>query len=198
MQPPFLQKLVDALAHERVRFVVIGGVALNLQGYARATEDFDVCYARDRENHEALARALSPFHPRLRGAPEGSRSSSMRARSGPASISRSPPMRGHGAGRVRCGRRARGRVLALRPHRARAQPRGPRAVEAGGRTTEGSRGPREHRRAQETARLKAQSSTVMRTGALTSVPLARTALMTCTPGVSDHRASWGYPTRATG
>jgi len=54
-----------------VRFVVIGGVALNLQGHTRATEDFDVCYARDRDNFEALARALSEFHPRLRGAPEG-------------------------------------------------------------------------------------------------------------------------------
>ncbi|MCC6336135.1 MAG: nucleotidyl transferase AbiEii/AbiGii toxin family protein [Myxococcales bacterium] len=69
MQPPFLQKLVDALVHERVRFVVIGGVALNLQGHARTTEDFDVCYARDRENLENLAAALAPLHPRLRGAP---------------------------------------------------------------------------------------------------------------------------------
>jgi hypothetical protein len=71
VQSPFLQKLVDALVREHVRFVVIGGVALNLQGYARATEDFDLCYARDRENYDALALALSEFHPRLRGAPEG-------------------------------------------------------------------------------------------------------------------------------
>ncbi|MCC6335306.1 MAG: hypothetical protein IT380_15115 [Myxococcales bacterium] len=69
MQPPFLQKLVDALVDSRVRFVVIGGVALNLQGHARMTEDFDVCYARDRDNVEALARALAPLKPRLRGAP---------------------------------------------------------------------------------------------------------------------------------
>ncbi|MEW5741953.1 MAG: hypothetical protein AB1938_23765 [Myxococcota bacterium] len=69
MQPPFLQKLVDALVSNRVRFVVIGGVALNLQGHARATEDFDVCYARDRENLVNLAAALAPLNPRLRGAP---------------------------------------------------------------------------------------------------------------------------------
>lgn len=69
MQPPFLQKLVDALVGERVRFVIIGGVALNLQGHARNTEDFDVCYARDRDNIDALARALGPLHPTLRGAP---------------------------------------------------------------------------------------------------------------------------------
>ena len=62
-----LKALIDALADARVRFVIIGGVAINLRGYARATEDFDVSYARDRENIAALVKALEPFKPRLRG-----------------------------------------------------------------------------------------------------------------------------------
>ena len=65
---PFLKSLIDALADHHVRFVVIGGVAINLRGYARATEDFDIAYARDRENLAALVAALAPLQPRLRGA----------------------------------------------------------------------------------------------------------------------------------
>lgn len=67
---PFLKTLVEALADAGVRFAVIGGVAINLRGHTRATEDFDVVYARDRENLAALVAALSPLHPTLRGAPK--------------------------------------------------------------------------------------------------------------------------------
>lgn len=63
------QKLVEALASNRVRYVIVGGVALVLQGSARTTGDLDICYARDPDNLEALAAALAPFHPTLRGAP---------------------------------------------------------------------------------------------------------------------------------
>ncbi len=63
--------LVEALAGSEVRFVIIGGVALVLQGSSRTTQDVDVCYARDRANLERLAAALAPLHPRLRGAPPG-------------------------------------------------------------------------------------------------------------------------------
>lgn len=38
-------------------------------GAATLTGDVDICYARDPENLDRLARALAPFHPRLRGAP---------------------------------------------------------------------------------------------------------------------------------
>lgn len=51
--------------------MIIGGVALVLQGSSRTTQDVDVCYARDRENLERLAAALAPLHPTLRGAPPG-------------------------------------------------------------------------------------------------------------------------------
>ncbi|WP_394822831.1 hypothetical protein [Pendulispora albinea] len=64
-----LERLVRVFAAEGVRYVVIGGVALVLQGSARVTQDLDLCYARTRDNLDALARSLAPFHPRLRGAP---------------------------------------------------------------------------------------------------------------------------------
>jgi len=63
------QRLVEALAANQVRYVIVGGVALVLHGSARTTGDLDICYARDQENLEALAAALAPLHPTLRGAP---------------------------------------------------------------------------------------------------------------------------------
>ncbi len=63
------QRLVDALAASQVRYVIVRGVALVLQGSARTTGDLDICYARDQQNLEDLAAALAPFHPSLRGAP---------------------------------------------------------------------------------------------------------------------------------
>jgi hypothetical protein len=54
-----------------VEFVVVGGVAMVLRGSDRTTVDLDVCYSRAAENLKRLAQALAPYHPRLRGAPEG-------------------------------------------------------------------------------------------------------------------------------
>jgi hypothetical protein len=69
-EPPFdplagLRALVD----HGVRFVLIGGYAAALRGSPMITGDVDVCYARDTENLERLARALGGLHARLRGAP---------------------------------------------------------------------------------------------------------------------------------
>jgi predicted nucleotidyltransferase len=64
-----LRRLVEALVTEQVSFVVIGGVALTVQGSARATYDLDLCYGRDRPNLHRLARALAPLRPRLRDFP---------------------------------------------------------------------------------------------------------------------------------
>jgi hypothetical protein len=63
--------LVEALCDNDVEFAIIGGVALVLQGAPRTTVDLDISYARSAANLERLARALAPFAPRLRGAPEG-------------------------------------------------------------------------------------------------------------------------------
>jgi hypothetical protein len=66
---PNYDVIVTALADHDVDFVIVGGVALILQGSARLTRDLDLCYRRDRKNLKALATALAPFGPTLRGAP---------------------------------------------------------------------------------------------------------------------------------
>jgi hypothetical protein len=63
------QRLVEALSGHRVAYIVIGGIALVLHGSARTTQDLDVCYLREPANLDALAAALAPFSPCLRGAP---------------------------------------------------------------------------------------------------------------------------------
>jgi predicted nucleotidyltransferase len=62
--------LLEALLDGGVEFVIIGGVALVLQGSARTTQDLDVCYSRDPENLVRLAAALASLQPTLRGAPK--------------------------------------------------------------------------------------------------------------------------------
>jgi hypothetical protein len=62
---------LQTLVAQGVKFVVIGGIAGRLWGSPSVTNDLDICYARDPENLEALAGALSHLQARLRGAPEG-------------------------------------------------------------------------------------------------------------------------------
>ncbi len=59
------------LTDSKVRFVVVGGVAMHLHGASNLTLDVDISYDRAPENLQALANALSGQHPRLRGAPPG-------------------------------------------------------------------------------------------------------------------------------
>lgn len=61
---------LDALLRSGVRFVIVGGVAMNLQGSAQNTNDLDIVYARDIQNIRKLVAALSPFDPKLRGTRE--------------------------------------------------------------------------------------------------------------------------------
>ena len=63
------QGLLTALTDHKVDFVVIGGVALIVQGSARTTTDLDICYSRQPENVRRLAEALAAQKPTLRGAP---------------------------------------------------------------------------------------------------------------------------------
>src|SRR5262245_32619640 len=60
-----LRRLIDG----KVDFVVIGGLAMITHGSAHVTDDLDVCYRRTMENMSALAAALAPLRPKLRGAP---------------------------------------------------------------------------------------------------------------------------------
>ncbi|MBK8595282.1 MAG: nucleotidyl transferase AbiEii/AbiGii toxin family protein [Holophagales bacterium] len=58
-----MKKVLEALEKEGVRYVVVGGAALNLHGFVRATEDVDLFVEPDRENLEALKRAFrTVFH----------------------------------------------------------------------------------------------------------------------------------------
>jgi hypothetical protein len=63
---PLLRRLTD----EGVDFVVIGGVAVNLQGYARFTKDLDIVYATNAANLERLGDVLVALGARLRGIAE--------------------------------------------------------------------------------------------------------------------------------
>ena len=61
------QKLITALHHHKVRYVIIGGVAAEIHGAEQKTGDFDICYDRAIDNIAALVSAISPLAPRLRG-----------------------------------------------------------------------------------------------------------------------------------
>ena len=65
-----LKKLITCLANHQVEFVVIGGVAATVHGSAYVTYDLDICYGRDAENLARMAKALAPYHPRLRDMPD--------------------------------------------------------------------------------------------------------------------------------
>ncbi len=63
-----IKKILHQLKSFNVKFVIIGGQAVIMQGAVHLTEDVDICYARDKENLENIVKAISPFHPTLRGA----------------------------------------------------------------------------------------------------------------------------------
>lgn len=53
------RKILAAFEAEGVRYLVFGGVAVNLHGLPRFTEDLDVFIEPTRENVEAVKRALA-------------------------------------------------------------------------------------------------------------------------------------------
>jgi predicted nucleotidyltransferase len=52
-----------------VRFVVIGGLAMNAHGSSHITSDVDLAYAVEPENVERLAEVLGAIHARILGRP---------------------------------------------------------------------------------------------------------------------------------
>ena len=58
MQADPVVRVLEALERERVRYAVFGAVAVNMHGLPRFTEDLDIFVAPERENVEALKRAL--------------------------------------------------------------------------------------------------------------------------------------------
>ena len=67
------QRILDALAAEGVRFVLVGGMAAVLHGDVGVTLDVDITPAFDEANLHRLARALRGLNARIRaeGVPDG-------------------------------------------------------------------------------------------------------------------------------
>lgn len=65
-----LVALLHRLDAAGVDFVVVGGVAVAVQGYGRATKDLDITYATSGANLERLGAVLLELRARLRGVAE--------------------------------------------------------------------------------------------------------------------------------
>ncbi|MCI0612951.1 hypothetical protein L0244_08170 [bacterium] len=65
------EKIITALTHSAVSFIVVGGAAATAHGSSRLTQDLDIVYQRSKENIAALVKTLAPYKPYLRGAPPG-------------------------------------------------------------------------------------------------------------------------------
>src|SRR5688572_25300301 len=63
--------ILTALGTHGVRVVLIGGLAIRAHGSSYVTDDADFVYERSLENCLALAAAMAPYHPYMRGAPRG-------------------------------------------------------------------------------------------------------------------------------
>jgi hypothetical protein len=60
MEPSF-EKLLALLAKAGVAFILVGGVAVTLQGYVRLTDDVDILVSDDPENIQLLLYTLAGF-----------------------------------------------------------------------------------------------------------------------------------------
>jgi len=60
MEPSF-EKLLAALADGDVRFLLVGGLAVALNGYVRLTEDVDILLDLEEENVRRLIAVLADF-----------------------------------------------------------------------------------------------------------------------------------------
>lgn len=66
MPDPDLLSIVEALSKANVRYVVIGGIALFINGGNVVTSDIDISIAFDTENLTHLAEVLNTFDPKTR------------------------------------------------------------------------------------------------------------------------------------
>lgn len=60
MDTPY-EKLLESLARAEVRFIVVGGVAVALNGFVRTTDDVDILIERSAENITRLLATLASF-----------------------------------------------------------------------------------------------------------------------------------------
>jgi predicted nucleotidyltransferase len=61
MMEPSFEKLLGVLAEAGVQFVLVGGLAVTLQGYVRFTEDVDLLIGSSRDNVARLLDSLSDY-----------------------------------------------------------------------------------------------------------------------------------------
>jgi hypothetical protein len=61
------KEMLQCLADERAKFLIVGAYALAAHGYPRATMDIDIWVMPSRDNAEAVLRALRRFGAPLRG-----------------------------------------------------------------------------------------------------------------------------------
>ena len=57
---PF-EELLEKLARAEVRFVLVGGAAVLMQGHARNTQDLDILVEASEENARRLIKALASW-----------------------------------------------------------------------------------------------------------------------------------------
>jgi hypothetical protein len=60
METPY-EKLLESLARAEVKFIIIGGVAVALNGFLRTTEDVDILVESSAQNIARLLDTLSAF-----------------------------------------------------------------------------------------------------------------------------------------
>ena len=60
MEPSF-EKLLVVLAEAKVKFIVVGGVAVSMQGYVRLTEDVDLLLDDATDNLQRLLTVLGSY-----------------------------------------------------------------------------------------------------------------------------------------
>lgn len=63
MVDPQFKAAIQHLQEAEVQFVIIGGVALILQGGAHVTTDIDFSFAPDEANRQKLAETMNAIHP---------------------------------------------------------------------------------------------------------------------------------------
>jgi len=61
MMPSDLKELLRAFNDHSVKYIVVGGYAFGVHAEPRATKDLDVFIRSDRENSEAVFRALAQY-----------------------------------------------------------------------------------------------------------------------------------------
>jgi hypothetical protein len=66
--PPLrVERIIAALEENRVKYVLVGGIAGRFHGAQRATSDLDICPAWDRDNLDRLTTALKSLGAHLKG-----------------------------------------------------------------------------------------------------------------------------------